>query len=293
MALTSEQDAGTIRRASQIKPGWWVLTHHAYSPATDSTEPGPTWRKVDTSTDYEQNARPMRSFTFTDGTSWSTPKTSDVRACNLAEAARAGLTEQPGPATDREQLEEALGILAAIGDAISPTGERPEEALGTLARDVRALVEQRDALADALPRPAVERYADQLRRDADKETDDGVAVGLLRAADGLTDMLAAGHDAPVAGVPAAAPRPATVEHFAAQHLTRRILVAADRVDDLAETIRRYADDVAKVDGSAGRPDYATVAARVVNDVGTALMNLSLGSLSTEAIVADTARIKGE
>lgn len=39
---------------------------------------------------------------------------------------------------------EAVSLLAQIGDALSPTGERPEEALGTLVADVVALVEQRD-----------------------------------------------------------------------------------------------------------------------------------------------------
>ena len=38
----------------------------------------------------------------------------------------------------------------------------------------------------------VERYADQLRADAQALDDDGVAVGLLRAADGLGDLLAGG-----------------------------------------------------------------------------------------------------
>ncbi|MFI6228571.1 hypothetical protein ACIBCR_14820 [Micromonospora echinospora] len=36
---------------------------------------------------------------------------------------------------------------------------------------------------------AVDRYADELRADASKETDDAVAVGLLRAADGLGDLM--------------------------------------------------------------------------------------------------------
>ena len=39
------------------------------------------------------------------------------------------------------ELTEAVGILAAVGDALSPTGERPEAALGTLASDVAAYVE--------------------------------------------------------------------------------------------------------------------------------------------------------
>lgn len=43
------------------------------------------------------------------------------------------------------ELGEAMSILAKVGDAISPTGERPEEALGTLADDVRTVVNQRDA----------------------------------------------------------------------------------------------------------------------------------------------------
>lgn len=36
----------------------------------------------------------------------------------------------------------------------------------------------------------IEQYADQLRRDATTEADDGIAVGLLRAADGIGDLLA-------------------------------------------------------------------------------------------------------
>jgi hypothetical protein len=45
---------------------------------------------------------------------------------------------------DRE-LTEAMAILARIGDTLSPTGERPEEALPTLAADVQAYVERADA----------------------------------------------------------------------------------------------------------------------------------------------------
>jgi len=54
---------------------------------------------------------------------------------------------------ERERAE-LLSILARIGDALSPTGERPQEALSTLAADVEAFVrlhdvteEQRDELA--------------------------------------------------------------------------------------------------------------------------------------------------
>ncbi|MFI7073527.1 hypothetical protein [Micromonospora sediminicola] len=88
-------------------------------------------------------------------------------------------------------------------------------------------------------------------------------------------------------------QPADVEQWAARNLTRQITDTAARIDDLADTIRRYAEDVARVNGTAGRPDYATVVARVINEVNTTLMNLSLGSLATGAITADTARIKGE
>ncbi|WP_319460073.1 hypothetical protein [Micromonospora sp. RTP1Z1] len=45
---------------------------------------------------------------------------------------------------DRDQL---AAVCAEIGDLLSPTGERPEEALGTLAGDVARLAEQRDAVA--------------------------------------------------------------------------------------------------------------------------------------------------
>lgn len=88
-------------------------------------------------------------------------------------------------------------------------------------------------------------------------------------------------------------QPTTVEAWAARNLERQIRDTAARVDDMAETLRRYADDVARVDGTPGRPDYATVVARVVNEVATTVMNLSLGSLSTAAVTADTARVKGE
>ncbi|MFI2663321.1 hypothetical protein [Micromonospora carbonacea] len=88
-------------------------------------------------------------------------------------------------------------------------------------------------------------------------------------------------------------QPTTVEAYAARNLARQIRDTAARIDDLADTIRRYADDVDRVDSSPGRPDYATVVGRVVNEVGTTLMNLSLGSLSTTAVTADTARVKGE
>ncbi|MFG3418728.1 hypothetical protein [Micromonospora sp. NPDC048063] len=50
---------------------------------------------------------------------------------------------------DVERDRDALAaIVAAIGDAISPTGERPEEALATLAGDVARVVEQRDQLVE-------------------------------------------------------------------------------------------------------------------------------------------------
>lgn len=92
-------------------------------------------------------------------------------------------------------------------------------------------------------------------------------------------------------------RPTTVEQYAVQNLTRQILAAADRVadrvTDLADTIRRYADDVARVDGSPGHPSYATVVGRIVNETNTTLMNLSLGSLTTTAATADIARAKGQ
>jgi hypothetical protein len=41
----------------------------------------------------------------------------------------------------RAERTELLSILARIGDALSPTGERPQEALGTLAADVEELME--------------------------------------------------------------------------------------------------------------------------------------------------------
>lgn len=47
-------------------------------------------------------------------------------------------------ATDENQL--LLSILARIGDALSPTGQRPATALATLADDVEAYVEGHNAL---------------------------------------------------------------------------------------------------------------------------------------------------
>lgn len=59
---------------------------------------------------------------------------------------------------ERDRL---ASILAEIGDAISPTGERPAEALSTLAADVRALASRLDAAHDA--RPHAEKIAEVRR----------------------------------------------------------------------------------------------------------------------------------
>ncbi|WP_416906208.1 hypothetical protein [Micromonospora echinospora] len=73
------------------------------------------------------------------------------------DAGDAPTTSRPLPIHDdlqrvTQERDHLAGLLARIGDTISPTGERPEEALGTLAADVEALVEQRDALQVALDR---------------------------------------------------------------------------------------------------------------------------------------------
>lgn len=44
------------------------------------------------------------------------------------------------------ERDQYASILAEIGDSMSPTGERPGEALGTLARDVRALLAEIERL---------------------------------------------------------------------------------------------------------------------------------------------------
>lgn len=88
-------------------------------------------------------------------------------------------------------------------------------------------------------------------------------------------------------------RPTTVEGYAAQSLHRRVLSIADRLDDLAATVRRAADGIALTGTSPGHTQYAQVTQRVVHEVITTLANLQLGSLSTTAAEADIARTKGE
>ncbi|WP_328344724.1 hypothetical protein [Micromonospora sp. NBC_00421] len=88
-------------------------------------------------------------------------------------------------------------------------------------------------------------------------------------------------------------QPATVEQYAADHLTRQLHNTAASLTDLADTIRRLADDVPRVDGSPGRPHYAGIVGQAVNEINTTLMNLNLGSLANRAAEADTARVKGE
>ncbi|XTZ18170.1 hypothetical protein ACQSSU_12750 [Micromonospora echinospora] len=71
------------------------------------------------------------------------------------DAGDAPTTSRPLPVRDdvlrvTQERDHLAGLLARIGDTISPTGERPEEALGTLVADVEALVEQRDRYAEAL-----------------------------------------------------------------------------------------------------------------------------------------------
>lgn len=66
----------------------------------------------------------------------------------------------------RQELAEAVSLLAQIGDALSPTGERPEEALGTLVRDVETLVEQRDRANELTDKIAAELRGVTRERDA-------------------------------------------------------------------------------------------------------------------------------
>lgn len=58
---------------------------------------------------------------------------------------------------------------------------------------------------DEVPVADIERYAARLRAEADATTDDALAVGMLRAADGLADLVAAitrnGEDFTTAGQP--------------------------------------------------------------------------------------------
>jgi hypothetical protein len=90
--MTTKTITGTLRRARQIQTGWWV-----HSPSVTiavgggATANEPAWREVSYFTHYDEGGRRMRSFTFTDGTSWSTPATSDVLSLNLDESYRAGL----------------------------------------------------------------------------------------------------------------------------------------------------------------------------------------------------------
>ena len=75
-------------------------------------------------------------------------------------------------AADRDRL---AGIVAEIGDAISPTGERPAEALNTLADDVRALVDAHVRLCEPI-----------LRWDADPDAYPGGAAIVLEE---LVDLM--------------------------------------------------------------------------------------------------------
>ncbi|MEW2474633.1 hypothetical protein AB0875_12660 [Micromonospora gifhornensis] len=265
-----------------------------------------------------------------------------------AEAARASLKEV------RAELTEAVDMLAQIGDAISPTGERPEEALGTLVADVQALVadrdryavmcsdlqreldglradhrslaranagyananaaltaanarlrqqldaqaeqltadatliarlrdldEQRDrayaahdsgadfrTLAEPLTGPvgqdavdvlaqALERYADQLRDDA-KTADDGLAVGLLRAADGISDLLAADDDDHTPSDPWAALDEAILPVVAAALAAAPVPVAPAQEPDLTALlpwIRRALADPGSIAGRRRGPTW--------------------------------------
>ncbi|MEV0214343.1 hypothetical protein [Micromonospora sp. NPDC050695] len=84
----------------------------------------------------------------------------------------------------------------------------------------------------------------------------------------------------------------TVEAYAADELRRHVLRVADRLAELAVTVRRSALDLDRADDAA-RVRYAGVAHRVQHEVITAVMNLHMGSLITAAAEADVARAKGE
>lgn len=68
---------------------------------------------------------------------------------------------------DRDRL---AGILAEIGDDLSPTGERPEEALGTRAADVRTVLSERDTARAQLAEVTADR--DRWRWNSEKNRDD-------------------------------------------------------------------------------------------------------------------------
>jgi hypothetical protein len=89
--MTTKTIPGTLRRARQIQTGWWVHSPSVTITAGDATANPPEWREVSYFTHYDEGATRMRSFTFTDGTSWSMPATGDVLSLNLDESYRAGL----------------------------------------------------------------------------------------------------------------------------------------------------------------------------------------------------------
>ncbi|MFI1194055.1 hypothetical protein ACH4T9_12470 [Micromonospora sp. NPDC020750] len=78
--------------------------------------------------------------------------------------------------------------IAAVWGALMRAGIGLPDPAVTAAQYVDRLAAHRDQLQHRLA--AVERYADQLRADAGSESEDAVAVGLLRAADGLGDLFA-------------------------------------------------------------------------------------------------------
>jgi hypothetical protein len=86
--------------------------------------------------------------------------------------------------------------------------------------------------------------------------------------------------------------PPTVEAMCADMLRSRVDTVIARLADLAATVERRRDEIA-LTGGPGRQHYANVAADIVHDVNTTLMNLNLGGLVTAAADADVARTKGE
>lgn len=82
---------GTPRRARQVQQGWWVNSPSVTTAGAAFTENPCEWREVSYFTHYDENGRRMRSFTYADGSAWSTPAAGDVLSLNLDESYRAGL----------------------------------------------------------------------------------------------------------------------------------------------------------------------------------------------------------
>ncbi|WBB94141.1 hypothetical protein [Verrucosispora sp. WMMC514] len=83
-----------------------------------------------------------------------------------------------------------------------------------------------------------------------------------------------------------------VEAMLADQLRRRVDTVIARLGDLTARVEHRRDDIA-LTGGPGRPLYANVAADIIHEINTTLMNLNLGGLVTAAADADVARTKGE